>query len=294
MKKSNYRTNIEKNRSYVRINDSSTSTEFLTDPVELEAARSEIVSFIGGAVRDADADGAVVAMSGGIDSTLTATLAVEALGSDRVLGLSLPATKLNGQRANEARTIADGLGIAFRDVQLKPLLDAFEDTAAREIEPSGGKREIGNVLARLRMVCAYYAANAHHRLVLGTGNRSERLLGYFTKYGDGAADLSPIGDLYKVEVRAVAQHVGVPRRIISKESTAGLWSGQTDEGDLGASYEVIDQILTRVVDRGERTEDVARAVDADTETVEHVTSLYRETRHKRTTPPTPRIHGRTS
>lgn len=275
-------------------NSSNVSGCFLTDPAELEAARSEIISFISETITDAGARGVVVAMSGGIDSTLTATLAVEALGSDRVFGLALPSTKFDGKRSNEARTIADGLGIAFRDVQLKPLLDAFEETAAQKIEPTTGKHEIGNVLARLRMVCAYYVANAQHRLVLGTGNRSERLLGYFTKYGDGAADLYPIGDLYKVEVRALAHHVGVPRRIIAKESTAGLWSGQTDKDDLGASYDVIDPILTRIVDHGEPTESVAEVVDVDIETVEDIASMYRNTCHKRTIPPTPRINGRST
>jgi NAD+ synthase len=253
----------------------------------LETAREEVTTFIRETVSTAGKDGVVVAMSGGIDSTLTAVLATEALGSDRVLGLGLPCNKHGSERANDARTIADGLGIEFREVNLQPLLDIFEDIVAPLIDTSGEKRTIGNVIARLRMVCTYYAANARSQLVLGTANRSELLLGYFTKYGDGAADLYPVGDLYKTEVRALARHVGLPRRIIKKASTAGLWVGQTDEDDLGASYDDIDPLLRRIVDRGERVSDAAADLGIEEKTAEDIASRYVDTIHKRGVPPTP-------
>lgn len=139
------------------------------------------------------------------------------------------------------------------------------------------------------MTCAYYAANATSRLVLGTANRSELLLGYVTKYGDGGVDLQPIGDLYKTEVRTLADHVGLPSRIVHKESTAGFVAGQTDEDDLGATYATIDQLLHRVGDRGESLEAVAADLGLDRETARSIRKRWLETAHKRRVPPTPGI-----
>jgi len=263
------------------------STDAITTDEAAERVRSDIRSFLQGTVAEAGASGVVVAMSGGIDSTVTAALAADALGPDRVLGLGLPCTKVDSAHATEARTVAEGLGIEFREIQLRPLLDVFEDLVA----PDGDRDDIGNVIARLRMACAYYAANARSRLVVGTANRSELLLGYFTKHGDGAADCYPIGDLYKTEVRTLASHIGVPRRIIGKEPTAGLWAGQTDESEIGARYDVVDPLLRRLVDEGERVERAADEVGVDVETAERVAGMYVDTLHKRTVPPTPGIRG---
>jgi len=183
---------------------------------------------------------------------------------------------------------------------LRPLLEAFENTVGDGLDPARAAADrphernqaIGNVLARLRMCCAYYAANRQSRLVLGTANRSELLLGYFTKYGDGAADTFPIGDLYKTEVRALAKRLGVPRRIVSKEPTAGFWADQTDADDLGASYSVIDPLLRRLVDEDEPIDEVATAVDVDRAVVCNIAALYTATEHKRQRPPTPGIGDR--
>ncbi len=265
---------------------------FLTTGEGLDAVRAEIVEFTRRTVVDANADGVVVAMSGGIDSTLTATLAVEALGSDRVLGLGLPASKTDSVHAREARTIADGLGIEFHEMQLRPLLEAFEETVGAEIGEDADRVATGNVLARLRMLCAYYAANTRSLLVAGTSNRSELLLGYNTKYGDGAADLFPIGDLYKTEVRSLASRVGVPRRIVSKPPTGGLWSGQTDETELGAEYRTLDRLLRLLVDREYDIEAAAERVDVPVETAEDVATMYLDAAHKRTLPPMPGIGER--
>lgn len=266
---------------------------FLSTADELEAVRSEIVEFVRRTVVEANADGLVVAMSGGIDSTLTAALAVEALGSDNVLGLGLPASKTDSIHATEARTIADGLGIEFHELQLRPLLDVFEDLVGSGIDPDADRVATGNVLARLRMLCAYYAANTRSLLVAGTSNRSELLLGYFTKYGDGAADLFPIGDLYKLEVRSLATHVGIPRRIVSKPPTGGLWAGQTDEAELGAEYRTLDRLLRLLVDLEVDIELAAERVDVPVETAEDVAELYLDSAHKRTFPPMPGIGERT-
>jgi len=275
---------------------------FLTAHSELAEIRSQIVNEIRTRVANAGATGVVVPMSGGIDSTVTAVLAVEALGSDDVLGLGLPCHKAEQAGVSDAETIADGLGIEFEQFQLRPLLDAFEETFARSIDAERGAPDeqrpternyaLGNVLARLRMVCAYYAANRQSRLVLGTANRSELLVGYFTKFGDGAADAYPIGDLYKTEVRALATQLGVPRRIVSKEPTAGFWADQTDADELGAPYEVIDPLLRRLIDEGQSIDEAAEAVEVDRETVRDVAALYVATDHKRKLPPTPGIADR--
>jgi NAD+ synthase len=286
--------------TFVYSDDERSGGPFLTDHRSLEAIRERIVDDIRTSVADAGADGVVVAMSGGIDSTLTTALAVEALGNDRVLGLGLPCHKTEAAHVSDARTIADGMGIDFEEIQLRPLLEAFEGTVASELEsgaaasegPDGRALETGNVIARLRMVTAYYAANRGSRLVLGTANRSEQLLGYFTKYGDGAADSYPIGDCYKTEVRALAKHIGIPRRIISKDPTAGFWATQTDAGELGARYDVIDPLLTRYVDEGLPLEAAITDLRIDRETAEEIASIHDETAHKRSTPPTPGVAGR--
>lgn len=277
-----------------------TTGTFITDRPGLELVRSRIVDDIRTTVEDAGAAGVVVAMSGGLDSTATAELAVEALGSDKVLGLGLPCHKSERAGVSEARTIAEGLGIEFREIQLRPILEAFEETAASELESEDGddvrpnerNYAIGNVTARLRMCCAYYAANRRRRLVLGTANRSELLLGYFTKYGDGAADAYPLGDLYKTEVRALAKRIGVPRRIVSKEPSAGFWADQTDADELGATYDVIDPLLQRLVDENESIGDAAATLDIDRETARSIAWLCAETEHKRSMPPTPGIADR--
>jgi NAD+ synthase len=271
---------------------------FITDRDALEAVRDRITDDLRRTVANAGANGVVVAMSGGIDSTVTAALAVEALGSDRVLGLGLPCHKSDRTQVNEARTIADGLGMEFREIQLQPLLGAFEETVAAEFEsestdrPNERNHAIGNVIARLRMCCAYYAANRDSRLVVGTANRSELLVGYFTKYGDGAADTYPIGDLYKTEVWALAKRLGVPRRIISKTPTAGFWATQTDAGELGAPYDVIDPLLYRLVDEGQTLEEAVAALEIDPDLAREIVSLFAGTAHKRTTPHTPGIANR--
>ncbi|MBZ6494413.1 NAD+ synthase [Natrinema longum] len=274
-----------------------TNGAFVTDRRSLEVVRERIVDAIRTSVADAGADGVVVAMSGGLDSTLTAALAVEAVGNENVLGLGLPCHKTDGTHVSDARTLAEGLGIDYEEIQLRPLLEAFEGTVATELEPESDERgrpddrtqEVGNAVARLRMVTAYYAANRQSRLVLGTANRSERLLGYFTKYGDGGADAYPIGDCYKTEVRALAKHVGLPRRIISKEPTAGFWATQTDAGELGARYEVIDPLLYRLVDAEHSLEEAIADLRIDRETAREIASLHADSEHKRTTPPTPGI-----
>ncbi|RQG97474.1 NAD+ synthase [Natrarchaeobius oligotrophus] len=286
-------------RSSVYQNGDNEKRSFRTDRRHLERVRERIAGHLRATVDDAGANGVVVGMSGGIDSTLTATLAVEALGGDSVVGLGMPVHKTERPHAVEARTIAEGLGIEFHEIHLRPLLEAFEEAFTSRFEspadgtrPNERNRALGNAVARLRMLCAYYVSNRQSRLVLGTANRSELLLGYFTKFGDGGVDVNPIGDLYKTEVRALARRVGVPRRIVSKEPTAGFWAGQTDADELGVSYERVDPFLARVVDDCQPIDDAIDGLEIDRETASDVADLVVETAHKRSPPPTPGIDGR--
>ena len=259
---------------------------------DVEAVESSIVGFLRERVESAGAAGVVVAMSGGLDSTVTATLAVEALGADRVLGLALPCHKTDATAATEAGVVADHLGIEFHRVQLRPLLHQFEQHVVPALTPEDDSgptptpdRALEHAIARLRMTCVYYAASRTNRLVAGTANRSELLLGYVTKYGDAGADLFPIGELYKTEVRALADHLGLPDPIIEKAPTAGLHPGRTDADELGASYDVVDSLLYRVVEEGEPAGVAADAVEIEASTARRLVSMCAETAHKRRLPP---------
>ena len=260
------------------------------DTPDPTAERERIRAFIDDHVAAANADGVVVNMSGGLDSTVTAALAVEALGADRVYGLILPCNKVGAPHARDAEALADALGIEHDTVHLQPLFAQFGAVAPDRFDLHDEPVRSGNAIARLRMVMAYLAANAMDRLVCGTTNRSERLLGYVTKHGDGAADLLPLGHLYKTDVRSLADALDVPAFVVEKPPTAGFLPGQRDADDLGASYEVIDAVLRLGVDRGLDAEAIAERLsgDADEETVADLLARHRATAHKRTTPPMPR------
>lgn len=276
---------------------------FVTGGSDLDAVRAEITAFVAGYVERSEADGVVVPMSGGIDSTLAATLCAEALGAENVLGLTLPnggaaadgtadatgsaTTTATADATTDAEAVAASLGIEHRTVDLAPLLDAFEDLVAPEVSTETDRVVAGNALARLRMTCAYYAANARGYLVCGTANRSEHLLGYFTKHGDGAADIFPLAELYKTEVRALARRVGVPTRIVERTPTAGFWHGQTDRDELGAPYGLVDVVLHKLVDEDLGVDGTAAELGVDREVVERFARMHAESRHKRHRPPTP-------
>ena len=266
------------------------------DPV---VERERIRTFVESSVAAADADGVVVNMSGGLDSTVTAALAVEALGADRVYGLVLPCNKVGAHHARDAEALADALGIEHDTVHLHSLFAQFGAVAPDRFDLHDEPILSGNAVARLRMTLAYLAANAMNRLVCGTANRSELLLGYFTKHGDSGADMHPIGHLYKTEVRALAAELDVPEFVVEKPPTAGFLPGQRDADDLGAPYEAIDRVLRLGVDRGLDAATVAERlsgedgdVDVDEATVTDLLARHRATEHKRSTPAVPTGRGR--
>ncbi|QWC20624.1 NAD(+) synthase [Halorubrum sp. 2020YC2] len=270
------------------------------------AERDRVGSFIAEQVSAAGADGVVVNMSGGLDSTVTAALAVEALGADRVYGLILPCNKIGAPHARDAEALAAALGIDHDTVHLQPLFAQFGAVVPDRFDLHGQPVRSGNAVSRLRMAVAYLAANATNRLVCGTANRSELLLGYLTKHGDGAADMFPLGHRYKTDVRALAAELDVPEFVVEKAPTAGFLPGQRDADDLGAPYEVVDPVLHLGVDRGLDPESVLERIAAalsdpgdgdesddselaavDRELVAELLGRHRATAHKRLPPPTP-------
>jgi NAD+ synthase len=209
--------------------------------VSNEQVCSAITRFIRKEVIKRDARVVVVGISGGIDSAVTVSLATKALGREKVFGLILPDSSVTPKRdTTHAIELARRLNIRHKMIELKTikknLLQKLPDN----------KLARGNLLVRLRMSLIYYYAAILNGLVLGTGDKSEMSLGYFTKYGDGAADLLPIADLYKTEVRSLARYLSIPNEIISKESSARLWKGHTAEGEIGIPYEDIDLILDHI------------------------------------------------
>ncbi|MGH7569498.1 MAG: NAD+ synthase [Gemmatimonadales bacterium] len=223
------------------------------DPLHIdpELARRWLVSFLKDEVvtRRGFTKG-IVGLSGGVDSALTAFLAAEALGRENVIGARLPYRTSSPDSLAHAQLVIDKLGIPSVTVDISPSVDAYFAQVGDD-DP----RRKGNAMARMRMIALFDLSAKHHALPLGTGNKSERLLGYFTWHADDSPPVNPLGDLFKTQVWALARHVGVPEVIASKPATADLVQGQTDEGDFGITYPRADRILYYLI-RGMRPEEV--------------------------------------
>jgi len=257
----------------------------------LERCRGEATQFIEELVDEAGASGVVVAMSGGIDSSLVAALAAEALPESDIFGVGLPegGTTPPGEM-EDARDLAESLGVKWGSVDVAPAVDAVEAAGGELCEPNENARI--NVAPRVRMALTYFVANSRNLLVLGTGNRSERLLGYFTKYGDGAADTLPIGDLYKTQVFALADYLGLPEHLVEKEPSAGLYVGQTDAKELGFDYDELDPVLHLLYDEGYSVREAAEETLLSVDEVEAMRDRVERNQHKRESPPVPDLSDR--
>jgi NAD+ synthase len=207
-------------------------------------ACAALAGFIRRETRRAGLEGVVLGVSGGIDSALSAALAARALGPQGVHALLMPYRTSSAESRRDAEEVVRRLGIGSTVVDISPMIDAY--FASR---PDSDRVRRGNKMARERMSILFDHSAQRRALVLGTSNRTEILLGYGTLFGDTACSINAIGDLYKTQVRALARHIGVPGRILLKTPTADLWPGQTDEGELGYSYDELDRLLVLMVDR---------------------------------------------
>ena len=268
----------------VLLDTESTPLDLRLSDAELDEVHDQVTDFIAEQVAAAGAEGAVLGLSGGIDSTTVAHLAVDALGADRLRGLVMPGSVNTDENMSDAERVAEDLGIAYDVVEIEPIAEAVYDALPGAADDRMAE---SNVRVRVRAVVNYFAANADDRIVLGTGNRSEALTGYYTKYGDQAVDCNPVGSLYKQQVRQLAAHVGVPRDLVMKTPSAEMWTGQTDEAELGLDYDTLDAVLALHVDGPLSTAATVRALDVTAEQVAHVDELYESSKHKRSMPPAP-------
>lgn len=229
--------------------------------------KNKIISWIKQQVKNAGAKGIVMGLSGGIDSAVVAALCKAAVGKNNLLVLYLPCNS-NIQDLKDAKLVARELGLKSKLVEISGVYNNF-----LKILPEAGSLAKGNLKPRLRMSTLYYFANKLNYLVCGTGNKSELLVGYFTKYGDGGVDILPIADLFKRQVRKLAQELGIPEKIITKPPTAGLWQGQTDEGEMGITYNELDDILDKFCNKHIQA--------ASKEKVDKIMKMHKSSEHKR-------------
>jgi len=215
--------------------------ELLIDARKISAG---LIKFIADETGKAGFKKVVLGLSGGMDSAVIAFLAKEAIGKENVFGIIMPYQDSSRQDIKDANQIAKSSGINSRLISIEPMLESFI-----KVLPEMDHIRKGNVMARIRMIILYDQSKPLKALVLGTSNKTEMLLGYGTIYGDMACGLAPLGGLYKTQIRQLAKYLGLPERIISKPPSAGLWPGQTDEGELGLRYDEVDALLYYMIDR---------------------------------------------
>ncbi len=234
--------------------------------------QQQISDWLAERLAGAGADGFVFGLSGGVDSATAAALAVQAVGSESVLAALLPCHS-QPIDARLAQRVADAFDIPTVVVNLDDAFDALMES----VPPTEHRLAAANIKPRLRMTTLYYLAQANNYLVLGSGNKTELMAGYFTKYGDGGVDMLPLGDVYKTEVWELARELGVPREVIERAPSAGLWPGQTDEEELGITYRELDHVLAAMASGD--TGDIAAS------TLEKVERMVAHSAHKRAMPP---------
>jgi NAD+ synthase len=215
--------------------------------IDTDLVRSVLERFIRSHVRDAGLNGVVVGVSGGVDSAVATYLAASALGRDGVTGLLLPFRTSGADAKEDAINVINDLGIRYEEIRITPMVETYERNVGKLDDI-----RLGNVCARMRMIILFDRSKEYNAIVMGTGNKTEALLGYATVFGDMACSINPLGDLYKGQVYQLAEALGVPRKIIEKTPTADLWPGQTDEGEMGLTYLDVDRYFYYLVEKGKK------------------------------------------
>jgi NAD+ synthase len=251
----------------------------------------DIIKFIKTEIANRKSEGVVIGISGGIDSAVLAYLAVKALGNSKVLGLLLSDKDVTPSNdVDDALEVCNRLDIEYKKININDPKYAFFQL----LDKTEDKIINGNLVARIRMCFLYYYAGLKNRLVLGSSNKTELTLGYFTKYGDGAADLLPLGDLYKTQITGLAKYVEVPHTIVEKKSSARLWSDQITEVELGLPFSQIDMIIDEMkkfekFDEASDETQLADSLQIDKESIQKIKKLIIANSHKLSFPPICRI-----
>jgi len=259
--------------------------------LDLPLTATRLKRFIKDYLQKAKAKGVILALSGGIDSSTVSALSALSLGGSKVLALYLPEKETyNETDSKHARILAKKFGFSLKSIDITSILQAYYKAI-----PDFDSKDLiskGNIKARARMICVYYHANNQNRVVVGPSDKSETMMGYFTKWGDIAADISPLMDLYKTQVRQLAAHIGVPKEIIDKPSTPQLWPGQFAEEELGIKYETLDLILLGL-ENFMQPEEIAKQLDLQLKLVQDVKIRWLLMEHKRRAPLTMKVEYRT-
>jgi NAD+ synthase len=250
-------------------------------------AREILTGFLHTEITRAGFSRGVIGLSGGVDSSLACYLTAEALGPENVLAVRMPYKTSSPDSMEHAQIVVDALGVQSLDVPITEMVDPLFKRF-----PDMDKVRQGNVMARERMIILYDQSEAFNGLVIGTGNKTEILLGYTTLFGDAASALNPNGDLYKTQLRQLARSMGVPAAVIEKPPSADLWKGQTDEGELGFTYEDVDQLLYLLVDQRYSPESCIEAGFPEG-FVRDVVERVRRNHFKRVQPPIAKLSNRT-
>lgn len=256
--------------------------------IDTARTRTILVEFIANTIENAGFSKIVLGLSGGLDSALSCYLAAEAVGAKNVLALRMPYRTSSPDSLAHAQLVIDALGVEALTFPLTGMVDPLF-----ELEPKMSKQRKGNILARQRMILLYDQSEAFHGLVLGSGNKTEILLGYSTLYGDSACALNALGDLYKTQVRQLSAALGIPEPILQKPPSADLWPGQTDEDELGFTYSEVDKLLYQLVEEQRTPSECIRLGFAEN-LVRAVVSRIRATQFKRQAPPIARLSKRSA
>jgi len=255
--------------------------------LDYKAITEKLTKFISDYVGSSGADGVVIGLSGGVDSSVVATLCVKALTKDKVLGLIMPTAFTPHEDVRDAEWLASWLGIRYKLIRIDPIVEAYAGQLGQSPQDPAAKMAFANLRARVRMSVLYFYANMLNYLVAGTGDRSEILIGYFTKYGDGGVDFLPAAGLYKTQLRYLARSLGIPDRIAFKPSSPQLYPGHRAVDEIPVDYDVLDKVLYHLFDEGRSTREAAELAGVSHETADNIYGRYLRTRHKREMPATP-------